>query len=99
MDRYDASHDHYCYKGTSTLKNMLNIQGLGQLEVAEREVTTLTAKRIHFRRPPYNLDYLKALHRQLFSELYDWAGELRSVDISKGGTRFCTWTRMVVESQ
>ncbi|WP_017461769.1 putative adenosine monophosphate-protein transferase Fic [Dyella ginsengisoli] len=99
MDRYDASHDHYCYKGTSTLKNKLNIQELGQLEVAEREITTLTAKRIHFRQPPYNLDYLRSLHRQLFSDLYDWAGELRSVDISKGGTRFCTCTRVVVESQ
>ena len=42
---------------------------------------------------------MKHLHRQLFSDLYDWAGELRSVDISKGGTRFCNCGRIIAESQ
>ena len=35
------------------------------------------------------LPWLCAIHQQLFQDAYDWAGELREVDISKGDTRFC----------
>ena len=38
MDKYDAVNDHYCYAGTSTLKNKLNIKNMGDLERAEREL-------------------------------------------------------------
>ena len=99
MDRYDACNDHYCYTGTATLKNKLNIKDMDEFEKAEREVTAITARRIGFRRPPYNLEYMKNLHRQLFSDLYQWAGDLRGVDISKGGTRFCNVSRVIAESQ
>lgn len=72
---------------------------MDEFEKAEREVTAITARRIGFRRPPYNLEYMKNLHRQLFSDLYQWAGDLRGVDISKGGTRFCNVSRVIAESQ
>lgn len=99
MDRYDARNDHYCYAGTTTLKNKLNIKDMDDLEKAEREVTAITARRIGFRQPPYNLEYMRTLHRQLFSDLYQWAGDLRDLDISKGGTRFCNCGRIIPESQ
>ena len=99
MDKYDATSDPYCYKDTFVLRNRLNIRDTETLEKAEREITARTIRRIHFSEPPYNLRYMQDLHRQLFSDLYEWAGELRDVDISKGGTRFCTWTRIVPESQ
>ncbi|OAT15718.1 cell filamentation protein [Buttiauxella noackiae ATCC 51607] len=35
------------------------------------------------------LPWLCAIHQQLFQDVFDWAGELRDVDISKGETRFC----------
>ena len=31
---------------------------------------------------------LKAIHRHLFDEIYDFAGEIRTVNISKGNFRF-----------
>lgn len=31
--------------------------------------------------------------------MYDWAGDLRTVDISKGATRFCTCGRIAAEAQ
>lgn len=99
MDKYDAANDHYCYQGSNTLTNKLNIKDIDELENAEREITALTSQKIIFQHPPYGLDYMRNLHQQLFSELYEWAGELRNVDISKGGTRFCTCTRMVAESE
>lgn len=99
MDKYDAANDHYCYQGTTVLKNRLNIHDIDELELAEREITALTINRVNFGHPPYDLDYMRHLHFLLFSELYEWAGQLRSVDISKGRTRFCNCGRIIAESQ
>jgi len=35
------------------------------------------------------LPWLCAIHQQLFQDIFDWAGEIRDVDISKGETQFC----------
>lgn len=35
------------------------------------------------------LPWLCSLHQQLFQDAFDWAGELREVDISRGETHFC----------
>lgn len=99
MDKYDAANDCYCYRGTTILKNKLNIKNMDELEKAEREITAITARKIVFKPPPYDLEYMEYLHRQLFSDLYDWAGKPRCVDISKGGTRFCNCGRVIAESQ
>jgi len=34
------------------------------------------------------LPHLQAIHRHLFSSLYDWAGEVRTVELDKGGHQF-----------
>lgn len=80
------------------MKNKLGITTQAALEAAEREITALTHLRIRLIEPPYDLQTLKSLHQQLFYELYDWAGAIRSVDISKGNTRFCTNGRIEAES-
>ncbi|AZD77612.1 putative adenosine monophosphate-protein transferase Fic [Pseudomonas chlororaphis] len=98
MDKYDASNDHYCYPKSSVLKNKLNIQDMEALEAAEREITAVTLDGVEYVAPPYSLESFKLLHRQLFSALYTWAGEIRNVDISKGGTRFCTCGRIEAEA-
>lgn len=36
----------------------------------------------------FDFAYLKAIHRHLFQDVYSWAGEPRTVDIAKGGSRF-----------
>ena len=36
----------------------------------------------------FDFDHYKAIHRFLFSDLYEWAGEVRAVNISKKGTQF-----------
>jgi len=51
-------------------------------------------ERIAIEVPSFDLDYLRHLHRQLFCDVYDWAGELRHVDIAKGSTRFCNASRI-----
>lgn len=89
MDKYDATNDHYCYPHSTVLKNRLDIRDLETLEAAERDITAITVDLVPYRAPPYSLDSLKAIHAALFSELYQWAGSIRTVDIAKGGTRFC----------
>jgi cell filamentation protein len=99
MDKYDTSkNDPYCYKGTSVLKNKLNIRDLNSLEEAEREITSKTIMSIKYKEPPYDLFYLKSLHYQLFSKLYDWAGDLRIVNIYKNNTPFCFYENIENES-
>ena len=97
VDKYDTGNDYYCYPGTSVLKNKLNIKDESILENAEREITSVSIRNIRYSDPPYNIEYFKNLHLTLFSELYEWAGKTRDVDISKGGTRFCTAYRIIPE--
>lgn len=98
MDKYGAGQDPYCYEGTTILRNLLGIGDDPTLEAAERELTVLAAETIQFAPPPYDLGYLKRLHHQLFADLYPWAGELRTIDIAKGETRFCNVQRIEPEA-
>ncbi len=89
VDKYGTGDDSLCYKGTTTLINLLNITDQSTLDEAEAEITWLCAEDIEFELPPYNLIYFKSLHSSLFQDVYSWAGQLRNIDISKGDTRFC----------
>lgn len=39
-------------------------------------------------RGSFDLAHLRAIHRHLFQDVYEWAGELRTVEISKGRQQF-----------
>lgn len=99
MDKYGEMGDSlYCYPGTNILKNKLNIRDEQILEQAELELSGLASSLIEYAEPPYDLKYLKSIHVQLFGDLYDWAGKLRQIDISKGDTRFCNFSRIEIET-
>jgi cell filamentation protein len=97
-DKYGIQNDPYCYAGTSTLVNLLDLRDDSSLADAERDLSFAAAATIEFALPPYNLSYLQDIHRHLFSDIYSWAGDIRSVDISKGTTRFCTASRIKPEA-
>lgn len=98
MDKYDAANDHYCYQGTSVLENRLNIRDEHKLELAERDITNETINNITYQTPPYDLENFKSIHSTLFSDLYNWAGQIRDVSIAKGGTVFCIYSRIEPEA-
>lgn len=98
LDKYGTGDDPYCYLGGSVLQNLLNIEDDKELAKAEAELTALAVEEIEFNLPPYDLDYLRSLHKQVFVDVYEWAGELRSIDMSKGTTRFCTCKRIEPEA-
>ena len=37
----------------------------------------------------FDFSHYKAIHGRLFGDLYDWAGQIRTVDLSPKGTPFC----------
>ena len=40
----------------------------------------------------FDLTHLCAIHSYLFQDVYDWAGALRTVDISRGASRFANFS-------
>jgi cell filamentation protein len=42
----------------------------------------------------FNFAHYRAVHRFLFAEIYEWAGEIRVVNISKKGTGFCPFDQI-----
>ncbi len=98
LDKYGVGQDPYCYPGTQVLRNRLQLHEAQILAQAERDLTEIAASQLDFAPPPYGFDYLKRLHHILFRDLYEWAGQIRTVDISKGGTHFCTVNRVEPEA-
>jgi cell filamentation protein len=75
--------DPYVYPETDVLINKAGIRDPAKLEQFER---LMTAQRMlqPLTRTPITYAGYKAIHRHLFQDVYDWAGQPRTVDIGKG---------------
>jgi cell filamentation protein len=82
--------DPYCYPGTEVLRNVLDISDATELQRVEFEHSFVRLIELAARPLPgrYDLEHLQAFHRHIFQDVYPWAGELRTVDIAKGGEHF-----------
>src|SRR5712675_1042429 len=84
------SSDPYTYPGTDVLRNSLDIRDPRQLAAFEANATA--ARLIELDAAPLegriDTTHLKAIHRHIFQDVYAWAGEFRTVNISKGGRPF-----------
>jgi cell filamentation protein len=79
--------DPYVYPGTGVLRNKLDIRSEAVLERIERNIVAVRGRR-NTPTGSFDLAHLRAIHRHLFQDIYDWAGELRTVEISKEGHQF-----------
>jgi cell filamentation protein len=88
MSLYDAFDDPYCYEGTSVLKNRLGIVAQDKLTEFEHAISSQRAEEPL---PAGSLDqeHYCAIHRHFYQDVYEWAGELRTVRTAKGGNAFC----------
>lgn len=79
-----------CYEGTTCLINKLDIRDEKQLSMVEADITF--AKASYLEQNPiegnFDFEHYKAIHKYLFEDLYNWAGQIRTVNISKKGTNF-----------
>lgn len=89
MSRYDGS-DSYTYPDSEILRNKADLHDLAALDAFEADVTAIRLLELieHPIAGNFDLAHLQAMHHQLFQDVYDWAGQLRTVDISKGDSRF-----------
>ena len=79
-----------CYEGTTCLVNKLGIRDEKKLSDIEAQITF--AKAVMLEETPidddFGFEHFKKIHEFLLCDLYEWAGQVRTVDISKKRTKF-----------
>lgn len=98
MSRYEVGKDPYCYPGTTVLINKFNIRDQSILDTAEAEFSSAAIREIQFQKPPYTFDTWRKIHGNLFCSIYEWAGNQRTVGITKAPTVFCVPERIEPEA-
>ena len=85
-----------CYENSTVLINKFDIRDEAQLDAVERSITSGLIAKTMIEMPFENVDFkfYKNLHNYVFSDIYEWAGSVRSIDMSKKGTNFCSATKM-----
>jgi cell filamentation protein len=86
--RYDSFDDPYCYPKTSVLKNKLGLREYDVLEAFEHESVSAKGE-VALPSGAFDPAHYRSIHHHLFCDVYDWAGEYRTVRTSKGGDMFC----------
>ena len=85
-----------CYPGTTCLVNKLGIQD--ELALTETEAAVVFGKASLLDQQPisgnFDFEHYKRIHHFLFCDLYDWAGQIRTINISKKGTVFVPATEI-----
>jgi len=78
--------DPYTYEDAPVLKNLLGIKDANTLEQAEADITSIRLFVVDgaTQSDTFDLQRLLAIHKHIFGDIYEWAGTLRSVPITKG---------------
>jgi cell filamentation protein len=85
---YAAEADPLCYAGSTVLKNLANLTDQGELDEFE---FAMYLSRAEEPLPAGDLgyDHYRSIHHHLFQDVYEWAGQQRTIRIGKGGNWFC----------
>jgi cell filamentation protein len=82
--------DPYVYPQATVLRNLRDIRDAEQLSRFEAIATTRRTVELEHDPIPgrFDANHLRALHRHIFQDVFAWAGEFRTVTISKSGDPF-----------
>lgn len=85
----------YCYENSEVLRNKLGIKDARRLFAAEVKLTAIRLQELEANpiMGRFDFKHLKKIHQYIFQDLYEWAGQVRTVEIGKGNI-FCT-TRFI----
>ena len=76
--------DPYLYDDINVLKNLANIKDSELLRKAEADITGLAMAAIYdYKYDKFNTETLRDIHRNIFGQIFDWAGEFRTIQIVK----------------
>jgi len=88
----------YFWPNTTVLNNKLGIRNRDDLQTQEYQFVAARQAEIELGRvaiaPTYDATHLRTIHRHLFQDLYDWAGEYRTVPLAKGISEFAPANRI-----
>lgn len=90
MAKYSENAKDPYLDASGVLKNRLGIKDQEQLDKIEATFAAIRSAEL-VNKPvagKFDLNHLKETHKRLFGDVYEWAGEIRQVDISKGSSRF-----------
>jgi cell filamentation protein len=78
----------YCYPNSAVLRNKLGIRDAKRLQIFETEITV---QRLMEGVPTVDLtpEGYRKIHNHIFQDVYDWAGQYRTVNLAKGKSTFC----------
>jgi cell filamentation protein len=77
--------DPYLYPGTETLKNLFNERDDARLKVIEADYTGFRIREL-VESPiqgEYDLFHLCRLHQYIFQDIFEWAGNIRTINFEK----------------
>lgn len=92
MSKYSGDKDYIYYPGTDIPINKLGIKSKVELEEEEQNLLLRSYEYFHKNLSEdtiFDENYLRLLQKKFFSHLYDFAGEYRTLNISKGYSVFC----------
>lgn len=96
---YDVGKDPYIDKKTGVLKNLLSITDEKELDQAEAEISAVQISTLTIEdKPPlenFNWKLLCDIHHYVFGDIYEWAGNIRTIELSKGSSSFARIDRIV----
>jgi len=76
--------DPYLYDDVDVLRNLGNIKDAGKLRAAEGDITKYALLAVYAHKfTKFNVATLCEIHRIIFSDIYEWAGEFRTILIAK----------------
>ncbi len=76
--------DPYLFDDADVLKNRADIKDTELLRKAEADITNLAMSAIYEQEyEKFNIDTLCDIHRTIFGQIYDWAGDFRTIQMVK----------------
>ncbi len=76
--------DPYLYDDVNVLRMFANIKYALRLRKAEADITGISMAAVYnLKYDKFNTETLQDIHKNIFGQIYDWAGEFRTIQIVK----------------
>ena len=86
------------YPGTNVLKNLGDLRDLESLAKFEASATSWRIEELrHVQKSgKFDIPHLESIHGYIFRDVYEWAGEFRTVNIARPGQFYFAYCQQIV---